>query len=382
MGRNDEPTNFGQSLLAARARPPFERCASCGHLCALIVVSWPDWARSEGDYWFVPGCLVCSTSSRVAAVWSGGRWEGVDGEFAPRPASGPPARFGAYATELGRAARERRPDVAVSDPERLDTLWQEVMGLPYADHFYVRIWLLLVVNPHMSLSDARRFIAAHPHATGWESVPDPAPPSISWGHRGEELAQERAVLRRRLQQDFAWVAPDNRATTSDGRRWVAYRIGEEIRVGLDPLGDEPHGSWYFVTDPATPPVVQPLHPAPPEEAHMLLRRYLTEMDPVAHASATTAWQAVDQPSDGIYGPEVLHPVASVEQRLREIASAHLALTAALAAPDVRALRAATVDPASLLHQAVQADGARRIAMGGPPARAHGRIHRLVRWSRS
>ncbi len=193
------------------------------------------------------------------------------------------------------------------------------------------------------------------------------PSAAEYGLRHEALTRERERLRRDLAGHRPAVDDQGHVSASDGTSWVAHRFHDDaMRIGLVGPEDLAWGSWMLTTDPSVAPTPQEGQREPSPGAHLSLKVYLSEYDPVAHAAATTALGAIDD-QDSTYGVvDELLPWHYVDQRLEQIERAREHLAHCSAAPDTRHVRAWSVDPAELARTAAALAVARRRAPGWAP----------------
>ncbi len=338
MGAAERTPTYGP-FDPERAAPPQERCSSCGRLRTAVLRSWPSWATEDAHCIDSPGCLVCDRPLPVVHVWHLDAWHSVEADLVrERTLTG--SRAGALVDALlAIMDADTEPETPRADPILARRLWDDVLDAGVGFNLLVPVWLLAVRHPDLGVRDARRYAAAHEHATGWENVPVPLPPMATMGHEGERLTMARAELRSLLRDEVPWVAPDGSGHRPDGLRWRAIGRAEGVSLGAGPLAGV--DIWWLVRhDPTEPPEPCTHYPAPSAEADSQLRDYLRETDPFVHEAAADAWRAVSR-SSSPEGDDLI-PASLVRQSLGALAAAEAGLRQALAAPDVRTLRAEAV----------------------------------------
>lgn len=319
--------------------PPAQECSQCHRPLTAVAQRWRSSHREDEVRFFPFRCLVCDGWQTVFFVWWAGRWHAVDDEFSrSRPAGR--SRAGAFVASLLELSATMPPSRSLVPEHEAVDLWDEVMDLGWGRRD-VRIWLLALRNPDIGLPGARRYVAAHEDATGWEAVPWPLPPMREWGHESERLTAARAELSSLLTAAVPQVAPDGSATVGTSTWFASGRLGGTW-VALGPRR-APLCTWDVDDDPGVPPQPQVVHPPPGDALEDQLARYLTELDPAVHALAADGWRTVDSTrGKPPYGSDDFVPAREVRQHLRAIERATERLHAALAAPDVRAVRAQQV----------------------------------------
>jgi hypothetical protein len=336
-----------ETIEEATAQPPWCVCQTCGRTCTLIVRQVYSWARNDFDYGLGPGCVWCDVTLYTFGAWTGSRWETWE------PTRVLPPRM-THIRSFLRVAAEERPEALLPSEEDAARLWTEVFQQAYADATYTRHWTLLVLNPHLTLYDVRRYLAAVPSASPVVTLPDPLPASEDLGHHHLELGRERDALRSDALRIGPWLEDEKHVTASDGSRWVAYRMRvAEVRVGKLPVGDR-SGSWLVPLDSAIPPASQPGRKAPSLQDHEQLATYLREFDPITHAYLVDAWNFI---SENHYREDVLMPASSVRQRIEELRASRERLLSRIDASDDRELRASLVDPIALAREAARFEAA-------------------------
>jgi hypothetical protein len=341
-----EDEDLVYTMAEATASAPSRRCPTCGRTCTLIARYYFSSARNDTDTGLGPDCVWCGADRFTFGGWTGSTWETWHThDFVP-------PRM-AHIVEFLRVAALERPDVLLPTLDRAVQMWTEVFEAPHADPHHTKRWTLWVLNPHASLHDVRRYLAAKElDASPVDRLPDPVPPSETWGHLYRELGREREMLRAEAQRLGPGIHDQKYVTTSDGETWVAYHIWQQARVGKVPEGGG-SGSWWYEIDPQVPPSIGPnfVVTAPPARDHELLVTYLREFDPVTHAFLVEAWHLVsDDQLAQYYDEDVLAPADSVAQLLDRIRQSRARLASRLTAPDERALRASLVDPVTLTRE--------------------------------